>query len=254
MSQNMSDSNETVETGARRSFSRFLIETEIKPLVIIGKAIQAFGMAATGSYVLGAACLYGYGLFAGSLPGIKPAIPEAREIDLFGKVTTLDDEPLKEGFRVMVLDSAKSESGPFQRKDGSFQVRVPLNQSRQYRLLILTEDNQALMLSPVLDALESQGRYQLSGEIVVPTELGRIAGQIVDQEGRPFDGYIKVGDTEFKRTDSNGSYLIKNLPPGKIPIEVKRNFNDKTPLFKSELQLGFEGFVSRDLTVGVTPK
>ena len=247
----ISKTNKAGEFVSKKSFTRFLIESDIKTLNLVGKSIQFFGLKVTMSFFLGAASLYGYELFAGHFPVIKTAPPETKEIEISGRVLTLDKEPLKEGFRIIALDCEKGESGPFQHDDGTFQVMARLNQNRQYRFLVLTEDNQVLMLSPVFDVVESRRKFQLSSDIIVPTGLGRVGGRIMDQYGKPFAGYVKVDGSFFRRIGDDGSYFVKDIPLGKVEIQVAKDLNPRSVLHKSDLQLRYGGIMSKDITVGL---
>lgn len=249
--EGVSKTNETGKDLSKQSFIRFLSESDIKLLKLVGKSIQCFGLKATMSFFLGAIGLYVYVLFGGHLPGVKSAPRAAEEIEISGRVLTLDKEPLKEGFRIIALDCEKGESGPFQHDDGTFQVMARLNQNRQYRFLVLTEDNQVLMLSPVFDVVESRRNYQLSGDIIVPTGMGRVGGRIMDQYGKPFAGYVKVDGSFFRRIGDDGSYFVKDIPLGKVEIQVAKDLNSRSVLHKSDLQLRWGGIMSKDITVGL---
>src|SRR5262245_21488570 len=242
---NTPDSTGASKDSSKKSFAQFLAESGIQPIAFLGKCMRFFGMKATISFFLGAASFYGYGLFK-HIPGIN--IKE-KEIELYGTVQTLDGEPLDEEFKIGVLEVEKSEFGPFQPKDGTFHVPTLLNQRNQYRVLVLTKGYQILMLCPALDAKEVDGKYQLAEAIRVPTHLGRVGGQILDQDHRPVEGYVDVGGVGFQKIGSDGSYSIRDIPLGKVKIQVKKNPNDTRVIKGEDLQLSLDGITSKDMIV-----
>src|SRR5262245_50065386 len=245
MKDNTPDSTGASKDYTKKSFSQFLAESGIRHIAFLGKCMQFFGIKATISFFLGAASFYGYGLFK-HIPGIN--IKE-KEIELYGTVQTLDGEPIDEEFKIGVLDAEKSEYGPFQPRDGTFHVTTSRNRKKQYRVLVLTKGYQVLMFSHTLDANEVNGKFQLTDAIRVPTHLGRVGGQILDQDHRPVEGYVDVGGVGFHKIGSDGSYSIKDIPLGKVQIQVKKNPNDTRVLKNEDFQLSLDGITSKNLFV-----
>jgi len=114
-------------TKGRGSFAGFLIDTDVKPFVVVGKCMQFFGLGVVVSFLLGAGCLYTYAVFE-HLPGSKQATvappqqlatasPSApKQVWLHGTVKSHETP-----FEIGVL---ATRQGPFQ-PDGSYSIQVP---------------------------------------------------------------------------------------------------------------------------------
>ena len=124
----------------KKSFSQYLIDTEIFPLPLLGKSIQYFGPKEVAVFLLGAAAVYGYSFYKPlpfstaappAAPVTAPPAPIAEKmIDLRGTVTTLNNKPLTE-FQVAVV---RDEPAPFTTSDGVFTIQVPFQET--YNLVI----------------------------------------------------------------------------------------------------------------------
>ncbi len=127
-------------------FSRFLMDTKITPLVIVGQCAQYFGLSTVAGFILGAASLYAYGVFK-PLPYLAvkaqpvsqsvatpSAAAETKKIQLRGLVRTAAGEPAK-WFNVGVF---ANRLGPLDNSDGSFALDVP--QSSSYDVVFWTTD------------------------------------------------------------------------------------------------------------------
>ena len=134
--QRASGAVQSLEKKKRKSFALFLIESEIKPFVFVGRCMQYFGIGAVVGFFVGAAALYLYALFY-PLPGTtrvvattpeqsRPVVTRPTEdqptiIRLHGLVTNESGQPTKEAFVVGVL---ASQHGPWQNSNGSFTIDV----------------------------------------------------------------------------------------------------------------------------------
>ena len=120
----------------RKSISDFLKETDFKPLVLVGKAMDYFGKGAVLGFLLGASLVWGYALveqlpyagrFAKSLPVPEVAqakIPESQKqekITVKGKITD-GKNGIKTPFQVGVVYLV---SGQFAQGNGSFSLELP---------------------------------------------------------------------------------------------------------------------------------
>lgn len=123
-----SSSVQSLENKKRKPFAHFLIESEIKPFVFVGRCMQYFGMGAVVGFILGAAALYLYALFY-PLPGIARVVttqvqPQSfvdppQRIRLHGLVINESGKPTTELIKVGIL---ASQHGPI--RDGSFTIDV----------------------------------------------------------------------------------------------------------------------------------
>jgi len=128
-----------------KSFSQFLKESDIKPLVFLGKCWQFFGPKCVIAFLVGILSIWLYCL-AYPLPGYnlfyKNGI-EPKEIILYGNVKIKEEEgglePFKNEFQVGVLSGRRH--GPFndtEEADGSFSVEVP--HLKKYNIVVWNEN------------------------------------------------------------------------------------------------------------------
>jgi len=120
------------DRGKKRNFAGFLIESDIKPFMFVGKCIQYFGWGTVAGVFLGAICVYGYAVFYKPLPYAKvvtePIVqptPQNKTVQLRGLVRNSADEPAK-WFHVGVF---ANQQGPLTNSDGSFNIEVPQSDS-----------------------------------------------------------------------------------------------------------------------------
>jgi hypothetical protein len=116
--------------------AEFLIDTNILPLVLIGKGVKCFGWGAVLAFILGAFGVYGYAFVTRSLPLVTfatPAplptpvpVPPTKMVRLRGVVRDADLRPVTERFWVGVL---ANQLGPVQNPEGSFVLEVPESSS-----------------------------------------------------------------------------------------------------------------------------
>jgi len=126
------------EPVTRRPLKVFLLESDIKLLVFVGKCMDYFGMGAVAGFLVGASAVYGYALFkelpyAGLFVPPKPAPqqfaqsallmpPKQEKIKIRGVVTTDGTNAVKDAFQVGVVEVL---SGEFTNGDGKFHLEVP---------------------------------------------------------------------------------------------------------------------------------
>jgi len=126
------------EVHVRKSFADFLIDTNIWPLVLIGKGVKTFGWSMVLAFMVGSLSVYGYAGATGTLPLfnlIRPAppVPPAptpnpgpKMVRLRGVVRDANLRPVAERFWVGVL---ANQLGPVQNPEGSFVLEVPESSS-----------------------------------------------------------------------------------------------------------------------------
>lgn len=143
-------SAEARKTAPRKSFVVFLIDSKIRPLEIVGRCIDYFGLAAVLGFFLGAAALYGYALFRPlpyaakaaierppATPSPTPLVDRPARVTLQGFVTTVDSKPVSD-FYVAVL-----ENPVFGKRDGSFRIGATRNDLDQYMIAVWVDATKA---------------------------------------------------------------------------------------------------------------
>jgi hypothetical protein len=146
----------------KKSFSQYLIDTEIFPLPLLGKSIQYFGAKEVIAFLLGVAAVYGYSFYK-PLPLLKPpatpsaqtAPTEAKMIDLHGSVSTLQNKPLTD-FQVAVMSNTVF---PVTTSDGTFAIQVPLQ--GKYSLVVWEPGNSLMKVYGNLDVALVGNQYKL---------------------------------------------------------------------------------------------
>jgi len=127
------DSNESpkVQRG-RKSFTQFMLDSDLGPVVFVGKCVQFFGWGAVAGFFLGSACVYGYALFK-PLPYVKAQVvqvqipitpPSPSPVLLHGFMTDGDNKPVVDSFFVAVV---AKQHGPEQNVQGQYTMEVPPN-------------------------------------------------------------------------------------------------------------------------------
>jgi len=138
-------SSKSTSHSHRRSLSKFLLDSDIKPVVFMGKCAQFFGWGAVAGFFLGMAFIYFYAVFYEPLPLAKvaappfvqptpPPAPQPKTVQLRGLVRNSADEPAK-WFNVGVF---ANQQGPLNTSDGSFKLDVP--QSSSYDVVYWIDD------------------------------------------------------------------------------------------------------------------
>jgi len=146
----------------KKSFSQYLIDTEIFPLPLLGKSIQYFGAKEVIAFLLGLAAVYGYSFYK-LLPLLKPpatpsaqtAPTEAKMIDLHGSVSTLQNKPLTD-FQVAVMSNTVF---PVTTSDGTFAIQVPLQE--KYSLVVWEPGNPRMKVYGNLDVEMVHNQYKV---------------------------------------------------------------------------------------------
>lgn len=124
------------EVKSKPTSADFLIDTNILPLVLIGKGVKCFGWGAVAAFILGGLSVYGYAVVK-PLPYpakhetvlINPApapVPQIKTVRLRGVVRDANLRPVTERFWVGVL---ANQLGPVQNPEGSFVLEVPESSS-----------------------------------------------------------------------------------------------------------------------------
>ena len=125
------------EPSTKRPLRDFLISSDIKLLVFVGKCMDYFGMGAVFGFLFGGSLVYGYALFE-PLPYAKRfnptpqahaaapltllAPPKEDKIKIQGVVTTDGTNVVKDAFQVGVVEVV---SGEFTNGDGTYHLEVP---------------------------------------------------------------------------------------------------------------------------------
>jgi hypothetical protein len=133
---------------AKSRFADFLIDTNILPLVLIGKAVKCFGWGVVVAFMLGGLSVYGYAVVVKPLPLAKMEMPlpitpapapvhQPKMVRLRGVVRDANLRPVTQRFWVGVL---ANQLGPVQNPEGSFVLEVP--ESSNYDVALWTSQEQ----------------------------------------------------------------------------------------------------------------
>ncbi len=145
-------------------FTEFLIDTNIFPLVLIGKGVKSFGWPAVAAFIFGALSVYGYAIVVGPLPFALTDHPKT--VRLSGVVRNANSTPVTDRFWVGAL--ANQLVGPIQSPDGSFVLDVPASDS--YTLAAGTNLESLGFYSGMLVLKDDKGlRLQSSLPLPMPT-------------------------------------------------------------------------------------
>jgi hypothetical protein len=152
----------------KKSFSQYLIDTEIFPLPLLGKSIQYFGPKEVIAFLLGVAAVYAYSFYkplpllkppaapsAQTAPTVQTAPTEAKMIDLHGSVSTLQNKPLTD-FQVAVMSNTVF---PVTTSDGTFAIQVPLQE--KYSLVVWEPGNPRMKVYGNLDVEMVHNQYKV---------------------------------------------------------------------------------------------
>jgi len=170
------------EVKARPSPVDFLIDSDLWPLVLIGKGVKCFGWAAVVAFVLGALSLWGYAAATKTVPLVElkapPPItlpapsPQTKMVRLSGIVRDGKRQPITEPFWVGVL---ANQQGPVQDAEGSFVLEVPESNSydvalwtspeavKFYNRIPAVQDDKGLKLQRPLPFLTSVRNEEMIG-------------------------------------------------------------------------------------------
>ena len=180
----------------RKSFSTFLIESDFKPLIFVGRCMQYFGVGAVVGFLGGAVFVYGYANFRplpliASLkpptetPTPTPTQPPAqpKTVWLHGVVTN-NDKPVKEQFEIGVL--ANAYRGPFQAPDGSFSIQVPEAEKGQYLITLWNAGYQRFKL--IQKTADSDGNVH---DVVFDSSMAKLERN--NQRSETSNSYASAG-------------------------------------------------------------
>jgi hypothetical protein len=222
------------------SFIHFLTQTGWGPLIILGSAIRSFGWRIPIGIFLGIASVYGYALFR-PVPYFPNEHKEPENIKLSGKVLVRDTEPLKEPFKIGILES---EHGPFDDPQGLFSIDVPLKD--RYTVLVWGTNYQPIRLY-TRNRITVGNEYSLDRPLSpFPTHLGILVGEVNHNDRRPFDGIVEVAGKNV-RVD-NGKFEIKDVPLGKSLIKFKEGPSGRI-LHKEEITLELDSPTPKEFIV-----
>jgi hypothetical protein len=170
------------EVKANFTPAEFLIDTNILPLVLIGKGVKSFGWSAVLAFLLGGLSVYGYAVAVKPLPFAKMEMPpplapapapahQAKTVRLRGVVRDANLRPVTERFWVGVL---ANQLGPVQNPEGSFVLEVPESSSYDvalwtsqesvsfYNRMPAEQDDKGLKLQDALPFLAPMHTAELS--------------------------------------------------------------------------------------------
>jgi hypothetical protein len=143
--------NRTTNNRKSRSLSKFLLDSDIKPVIFIGKCVQQFGWGAVIGFCLGAAGVYGYAFAVKSLPLVTFAKEQSKDAPTATQTPTVaqkrrlhgviksNDRPVEEDIEIGVL---ATRQGPFQ--SGVFSIEVP--ESDRYQITLWNQGYQRFRL------------------------------------------------------------------------------------------------------------
>jgi len=128
------------------TFTKFMLDSDIKPVIFLGKCVQYFGWGTVGGFLLGVAFLYGYAFVTKSLPLVTFAGEQAKEsrgtvtvptpspvpMRSLRGVVKINDKQLIEDIEIGVL--SMRPLGPFQ--GGEFSIQVPESTDDHYQITL----------------------------------------------------------------------------------------------------------------------
>lgn len=106
---------------AKSRVAEFLIDSNVLPLVLVGKGVKCFGWGTVAAFIVGALSVYGYAVAVNPLPFAKD---HTRTVRLSGIVRDAKQKPINENIWAGVL---AKQQGPL--ADGSFTMEVPESSS-----------------------------------------------------------------------------------------------------------------------------
>lgn len=106
---------------AKSRVAEFLIDTNLLPLVLVGKGVKCFGWGTVAAFIFGALSVYGYAVAVNPLPFAKD---HTRTVRLSGTVRDGKQKLITDNIWAGVL---AKQQGPL--ADGSFTMEVPESSS-----------------------------------------------------------------------------------------------------------------------------
>jgi len=169
------------DTETRATPAEFLIDTNILPLVLIGKGVKCFGWGAVLAFIFGAFGVYGYAFATKSLPLVtfatpapSPAptpVPSTKMVRLRGVVRDADLRPVTERFWVGVL---ANQLGPVQNPEGSFVLEVP--ESSSYDVALWTSQESVSFYNRMPAEQDDKGlKLQNALPFLPPVRIARLS-------------------------------------------------------------------------------
>lgn len=159
----------------RGTLARFMLNSDIKPLMFVGKCVQYFGWGAVAGFLLGGVTVYAYAVLK-PLPYAKsvtqPMVqvtppPQMKTIQLRGRVRDRMGKPLNDRFWVGVL---AKQLGPIQNSEGSFTLEVP--QSSTYDVALWNTETGTINISTGFLAEPDGAGYELQLPLLFQPPVG----------------------------------------------------------------------------------
>lgn len=203
----------------RKPFATFLMESEIRPLVFVGRCMQYFGLGAVIGFLLGAVGVYGYAFVVKSLPLITftGEQPVASPTPTPGPVTNAmrklhgriksNNKPISEDIEIGVL---LKRQGPFQ--SGTYSIEVP--DADRYQLTFWNAGYRTFRLVEVIP--NSDGTV---GDVDFPSEMSAarnrdsdIYARAVGSKPMPAATRMARDHTSFRRSRVANHGRFKRSP------------------------------------------
>lgn len=194
----------------RKSLTEYLIQTDIKWLVLAGKSMRYFGTGPVVAFLLGITLTYGYALFK-PLPYTVGVHEVPQMISIQGKVLTEENQPMK-SFEIGVL---ASRHGPFE--GGTFNINVPYRD--KYNILVWTIGYGVFKLYGDKKYVATEKGNVLEDLASFPADLGIVEGTVKNQDERAISGYVEIADI-IKPIEPDGHFKVVAIPLGKLKLRV----------------------------------
>jgi hypothetical protein len=166
---------------ARATPAEFLIDTNILPLVLIGKGVKSFGWGAVAAFLLGGLSVYGYAVVTPLPYPAKhetsvvitptPTPVQTKMVRLRGVVRDAELRPVTERFWVGVL---ANQLGPVQNPEGSFVLEVP--ESSSYDVALWTSQESVSFYNRMPAEQDDKGlKLQNALPFLPPVRIARLS-------------------------------------------------------------------------------
>jgi len=210
----------------RKPFWAFLIDTDIRPLVLIGKIMKYFGTWIVVSFLLGVFLTYIYSQLPNA-PFYNDLFPRLAkgEMEITGVVTDWDRRE---------LENAIAYIAPLEYRQnidhGNVKVKLPKD---KYEVIVVTRQD------PNKHGFAFVDENRSSFNIKMPPGEGKIVGRVKDEEGKlRARKIVCVSGGQLKseicaRTDSEGKYSFETIPAfplgsGHLTIKVENTDAEKS--------------------------
>ncbi|HMH42436.1 MAG TPA: hypothetical protein VK557_03055 [Pyrinomonadaceae bacterium] len=162
----------------KKTFTQFMLDSDVKPVVFVGKCVQYFGWGAVAGFLLGSVSVYGYALIrplpyakAATQPIVQPAVTTAvaqsSPVRLHGYMTDANNRPFTERFWVAVV---AKQHGPEFNAQGSYEMEAP--QSDCYDVMFWKMEGTVHQVTNQCAEKDGSG-YKL--DLRMPSEEARVA-------------------------------------------------------------------------------